>query len=141
MTVCNLLSTTPCAGACPKSYGTNVARLAGLPASVVARAGIMSASREAIYAAGHQQQHNQQQRKQQQAPGAAAAAAVDDTAEAMDVDGGEGRAGGVELQQLVGSIRSCLKQLQGGVHAAGEGQQAVQEKLLQLQQQAAMLCK
>lgn len=99
----------------------------------------MSASREAIYAAGHQQ-HNQQQRKQQQqAPGAAGAAG--DTAEAMDADSVEGRAGGVELQQLVGSIRSCLKQLQGGAHAAGEGQRAVQEKLLQLQQQAAMLCK
>jgi DNA mismatch repair ATPase MutS len=33
-------------GACPKSYGTNVARLAGLPASVVARAGAISAQRE-----------------------------------------------------------------------------------------------
>lgn len=132
--------TTVCAGACPKSYGTNVARLAGLPASVVARAGTMSASREAIYAAGHQQ-HNQQQRKQQQqVPGSAGAAAAD-TAEAMDVDSVEGRAGGVELQQLVGSIRGCLKQLEGGAHAAGEGQKAVQEKLLQLQQQAAMLCK
>jgi DNA mismatch repair ATPase MutS len=33
-------------GACPKSYGTNVARLAGLPASVVARAAAISAQRE-----------------------------------------------------------------------------------------------
>ncbi|KAF5838281.1 muts domain V-domain-containing protein [Dunaliella salina] len=31
-------------GACPKSYGTNVARLAGLPASVVSRAAHMSAT-------------------------------------------------------------------------------------------------
>eukprot|EP00983_Pelagomonas_calceolata_P024037 756079-Pelagomonas_calceolata.AAC.5 len=34
----------PCSGACPKSYGTNVARLAGLPASVVSRAAHMSAT-------------------------------------------------------------------------------------------------
>lgn len=38
------------AGACPKSYGTNVARLAGLPPSVLARAAEMSASREALAA-------------------------------------------------------------------------------------------
>lgn len=126
-----------CAGACPKSYGTNVARLAGLPASVVSRAGVMSASREAIYAAGAEQQ---QQHKQQtpEPTTAAAAAGGGDTAEAMDVDSGEGQKGvvvGAELQQLVNSIRSCVKQLQGG-----EGQ-AMQEKLLQLQQRAALLCK
>lgn len=34
------------AGACPKSYGTNVARLAGLPESVVHRAAIISEQRE-----------------------------------------------------------------------------------------------
>ncbi len=33
-----------CAGTCPKSYGTNVARLAGLPAHIVARAAHMSAA-------------------------------------------------------------------------------------------------
>lgn len=33
-------------GACPKSYGTNVARLAGLPGSVVSRAASISAKRE-----------------------------------------------------------------------------------------------
>jgi DNA mismatch repair ATPase MutS len=35
-----------CAGACPKSYGTNVARLAGLPAGVVSRAAQISAATE-----------------------------------------------------------------------------------------------
>ena len=34
------------AGACPKSYGTNVARLAGLPPAVVRRAAQKSAERE-----------------------------------------------------------------------------------------------
>ena len=34
------------AGGCPKSYGTNVARLAGLPPAVVLRAAQMSAQRE-----------------------------------------------------------------------------------------------
>ncbi len=33
-------------GACPKSYGTNVAQLAGLPLSVVRRAAIVSAEHE-----------------------------------------------------------------------------------------------
>lgn len=125
-----------CAGACPKSYGTNVARLAGLPASVVARAGVMSASREAIYAAGTAEQQHRQHTLQ----GTAAAGAG---ADAMDVDSGEGAAGdtagGVELQQLMSSIKGCLKQLQGGA-AGGQGQ-VVQDKLVQLQQQAALLCK
>lgn len=39
------------AGACPKSYGTNVARLAGLPQSVVDRAAAISEKREAALAA------------------------------------------------------------------------------------------
>eukprot|EP00775_Hariotina_reticulata_P005635 gene5635-5874_t len=47
-------------GACPKSYGTNVARLAGLPASVVTRAAIISAGREAACSAGSQQQQPRQ---------------------------------------------------------------------------------
>ncbi len=33
-------------GSCPKSYGTNVARLAGLPASLVNRASLMAATLE-----------------------------------------------------------------------------------------------
>lgn len=124
-----------CAGACPKSYGTNVARLAGLPASVVARAGTMSASREAIYAAGTAQQQQQK---------AGGCDAPDAAASAMDVDSGAGAGAGAgcdaELQQLVVSIRSCLKQLQDGSAAGGEGG-PVQEQLVQLQQRAALLCK
>lgn len=118
------------AGACPKSYGTNVARLAGLPASVVTRAGIVSASREAIFTAGAAD-------KQRQSPDADTPAAA-----AMDVDSGAGAAcgSGDDLQQLVVSIRGCLKQLQDGSASNGE-RQPIQEKLVQLQQRAALLCK
>jgi DNA mismatch repair ATPase MutS len=37
------LPSAPTPGACPKSYGTNVARLAGLPGAVVSRAAAISA--------------------------------------------------------------------------------------------------
>jgi DNA mismatch repair protein MSH6 len=120
-------------GACPRSYGTNVARLAGLPASVVARAAEMSASREAVYAAGATR------------AGAAAAAAQRQQA-AVDLDDSTGRSGGppgggcgggCELQQLLRSVRAQLQQLkQPGGAAAGAA-----EQLLQLQRQAALLCK
>jgi hypothetical protein len=97
----------------------------------------MSASREAIYAAGTaEQQHNQHTPMPTAAPGTAGTGA---DAEAMDVDSGEAAAGRADLQQLMSSIRSCLKQLQGGAAAGGQGQ-AVQDKLVQLQQQAALLC-
>lgn len=42
-------------GCCPKSYGTSVARLAGLPASVVSRAAVISEQREGKCTAGMQQ--------------------------------------------------------------------------------------
>eukprot|EP00873_Tetraselmis_striata_P010076 jgi/Tetstr1/430340/TSEL_020165.t1 len=45
--VCFLYKLT--AGACPKSYGHNVARLAGLPASVVAHAALKAAELEAVF--------------------------------------------------------------------------------------------
>lgn len=126
-----------CAGACPKSYGTNVARLAGLPASVVTRAGVMSASREAMYAAGAAQQQQLQQDRLQQPPAAGTAAGGGD---AMDVDVCQGPSGGDgELQQLVGSVRKCLLKLKAG-DGADEGQQQVQEQLAQLQQRATLLC-
>jgi DNA mismatch repair ATPase MutS len=38
-------------GACPKSYGHNVARLAGLPASIVAKAAVKAAELEAMFRA------------------------------------------------------------------------------------------
>lgn len=121
------------AGACPKSYGTNVARLAGLPASVVKRAGAMSATREALYAAGSAEQQQQQQ-------GCGAGAAAEPCA--MDVDGavdgsGSGCGSAAEVQELMGSIRKCLAQLQKS-EAGGGGQK---EQLVQLQQRAALLCK
>jgi hypothetical protein len=88
----------------------------------------MSASREAIYAAGA---------AQQQSPDADTPAAA-----AMDVDSAAGAAcgSGDDLQQLVVSIRGCLKQLQDGRASGGE-RQPIQEKLVQLQQRAALLCK
>lgn len=86
----------------------------------------MSASREAIYAAGAAQQ-------QQQQP-------VDAAPAAMDVDRGAGGNREPELQQLVFNIRSCLKQLQD-CNAAGSEEEPIKEKLVQLQQQAALLCK
>jgi DNA mismatch repair ATPase MutS len=45
--VCFLYQLT--AGACPKSYGHNVARLAGLPASVVAHAAMKAAELESVF--------------------------------------------------------------------------------------------
>jgi len=45
--VCFLYKLTK--GACPKSYGHNVARLAGLPASVVAQAAVKAAELEALF--------------------------------------------------------------------------------------------
>lgn len=122
-----------CTGACPKSYGTNVARLAGLPASVVTRAGVMSSSREAMYAAGAAQQQQDRQQQPQASPAVGGA-------DAMDVDVCQGPSGGdAELQQLLGNVRKCLLKLKAG-EGAGEGQQQVQEQLAQLQQLAALLC-
>jgi hypothetical protein len=98
----------------------------------------MSASREAIYAARTaEQQHKQPTQTPTAAAGTGTGAGAE--AEAMDVDSGEGAAGRADLQQLLSSIRSCLKQLQGAAAAGGQGQ-AVQDKLVQLQQQAALLC-
>ncbi|WIA28905.1 hypothetical protein OEZ86_011429 [Tetradesmus obliquus] len=125
------------AGACPKSYGTNVARLAGLPGSVVARAGVMSASREALATRG-----------QQPAAAAAAAAGAPDAME-VDAEAAEqpqpaaAAQGAGELQQvaaLLGSVRSQLQQLKGAARddAAAGG---VVQQLAELQQRAAVLCK
>lgn len=47
--VCFLYKLTE--GACPKSYGHNVARLAGLPVSVVAQAAVKAAELEAVFRA------------------------------------------------------------------------------------------
>jgi DNA mismatch repair protein MSH6 len=123
-----------CAGACPKSYGTNVARLAGLPGSVVARAAVMSASREAIATSG------------QQRPAAAAAAGDATAADAMEVDGDAAAAAGDSVQdvqqvaELLGSVRSQLQQLKGAARDdAAAGGLVLQ--LAELQQRAAVLCK
>jgi DNA mismatch repair protein MSH6 len=123
------------AGACPKSYGTNVARLAGLPGSVVARAAVMSASREAIATGGQQP----------------ATAAGDDGAagaEAMDVDDASAAPstaskGEQELQQvleLLGSVRRQLQQLKDAARDDAAAGGLVQQ-LADLQQRAAVLCK
>jgi len=96
----------------------------------------MSASREALYAAGaaQQQQHNGSP-QQQDTPAAAAAAADGEGAEAMDVDG-------VELQQVLSAVRGCLVQLREEGCGRGEGEEGQQlhTQLTELQQQAAQLC-
>jgi DNA mismatch repair ATPase MutS len=127
---------SPPAGACPKSYGTNVARLAGLPGSVVARAAVMSASREAIATGG-------------QKPAAAGDAAAGP--DAMDVDDAPAAAAAAavyqgeqkELQQvleLLGSVRSQLQQLKDAARDDAAAGGLVQQ-LAELQQRAAVLCK
>mmetsp|Transcript_20117 Transcript_20117/g.43814 ORF Transcript_20117/g.43814 Transcript_20117/m.43814 type:complete len:279 (+) Transcript_20117:142-978(+) len=78
-------------GACPKSYGTNVARLAGLPASVVQRAAHMSCV-------------NEQAAKQ--AGGAGAGAMQVDAAQAP------------EQQQQVGALQEALRAVAAAVKGA-----------------------
>ncbi|KAG2496433.1 hypothetical protein HYH03_005657 [Edaphochlamys debaryana] len=112
-------------GACPKSYGTNVARLAGLPASVVARAAEVSAmwdqGRVGALAA---------------AAGAAAADGPEGTAsgaEAMDVDGGAEGKGKQEEGGEAGKLRALAAELKAALAGAGGAEEGAVARLRDLQ--------
>lgn len=130
---CCLLRCGCPAGACPKSYGTNVARLAGLPASVVSRAATMSASREALAAGGSKPAAPavgpDMMDVDEQQPGGGSAATGATAAAAGDK-------GAADVQEMIGSIYKQLQQLKAaGGDAAGVAQ------VTELQRQAAVLCK
>eukprot|EP00879_Flechtneria_rotunda_P010892 GHRR01011382.1.p1 GENE.GHRR01011382.1~~GHRR01011382.1.p1 ORF type:complete len:1038 (+),score=487.25 GHRR01011382.1:2036-5149(+) len=115
-------------GAYPKSYGTNVARLAGLPASVVTRAAATSAAREAACTANNKRP----------------AAARIGNATPVGLDGCASQLAGQDaMQRLLGQVCSQLKYLQqassnGNCPAAATA--SVIDKVLQLQQQIAAVC-
>lgn len=124
-------------GACPKSYGTNVARLAGLPASVLARAAEVSASREALAAGGA-------------APGPAAAPAAvhtpgrgADAGAARDQQapgggGGPAAGGAGELKDLARAVAAQLSALKAS--AGGGAPEPLLRQLGELQRRAAAAC-
>jgi len=104
-------------GACPKSYGTNVARLAGLPAVVVQRAAELSARYE-----GHPRGAGQK------AEGHKTAAAA----------GTSGVAAGAAALQSWGSVLKAVKGAVegGGTEEGAGGEQDVLQRLLELQVEA-----
>lgn len=80
-------------GACPKSYGANVARLAGLPDEVVRRAADKAAESEvARQQAAASGQQGVQQGAQQPASGGSGGGNNSGQEEGMEVDGGSGAA-------------------------------------------------
>ena len=79
--VCFLYKVT--SGACPKSYGHNVARLAGLPASVVAQASVKAAELEAMFRERAQRASGG---AQQGAPSAGDAASAGGEGKALDME-------------------------------------------------------
>lgn len=126
-----------CDGACPKSYGTNVARLAGLPDCVVRRAAAKAAESEAA----------------RQASGAAAPAAVAERQGGgdsqcggggdMEVDGTAARAA-AERQQGPGTpgVAELLRRVQAACKAAaapGSSGAAAIGDLLELQEEVRAL--
>eukprot|EP00955_Chlamydomonas_euryale_P062237 358316-Chlamydomonas_euryale.AAC.6 len=96
----------PFPGACPRSYGTNVARLAGLPERVVRRAAVMSGSKEAANAA-----------KRAAGDEPAAATLADRDAAPMDMDG-DGGGPGVAIEAAAvaaaAAMRAALAGAPGG---------------------------
>jgi DNA mismatch repair protein MSH6 len=70
-------------GGCPKSYGTNVARLAGLPEAVVRRAALLAAAHASLAESGGGGNEQQQQQQGERDGGKAAAAAGEAEAAAV----------------------------------------------------------
>ncbi len=113
-----------------------MARLAGLPPAVVARAAEVSATWDSD---GTEQQQQQQQQEQQQK----------EAAEAMEVDGGVGAQEGgteeqegglrVQLQEVVRAVRECVGKGGAGGAGAGEGAEVRVARLRELQGRAAAL--
>lgn len=93
-------------GACPKSYGTNVARLAGLPEVVVRRAAAISGAKEEVSGA--------------EAAGAGAGQ------EAMEVDGEGAEEEATRLASAVRAAVAAAKGLAGGKESAAGAKSAQQ---------------
>lgn len=112
-------------GACPKSYGTNVARLAGLPDSVVRRAAAKAAESEAARTCGGQ--------------GAAAGAP---SCGGEGADGGQGEEAGMEVdggEQAGGAEAALLARVRAACLAAAAGDAAATDAVLQLQREVRQL--
>lgn len=112
-------------GACPKSYGTNVARLAGLPDSVVRRAAAKAAESEAGRTGG--------------GLGAAAGAP---SCGGEGADGGQGEEEGMEVdggEQAGGAEAALLARVRAACRAAAAGDAAATDAVLQLQREVRQL--
>lgn len=112
-------------GACPKSYGTNVARLAGLPDSVVRRAAAKAAESEAARTGGGQ--------------GAAAGAP---SGGGEGADGGQGEEAGMEVdggERGGGGEAAMLARVCAACRAAAAGDAAAADAVVQLQREVRQL--